>query len=547
MPPSGTTPQRQSSSSILWWGSKIVPAAALEETSEAKEWEEDKTADRASREVIKARFVDPGPYTPYEEKCFDVALRMESNVSSSSSSGGAATTTLLRTAATKSRSSMLLASTAGVNGVLHGRSVCRIRATAVDVLAFLLDNDSKIKTKYDVGSSTISQKTLEVVNGHHSVIFLLGRAIPPFQNREFVGTVLWRKEEHSDDYEKKQHYFYVYVPTVHELAPLSSNCVRAEAVRAFRLVEESPGVTTCTYTFTVDMMGRFPDSFTNRVVIPSNLESPYRPHKYFALIKSASDFDDKGQDAATLAEHLTDDFFSHNTDAHRKLVFPRYVVRAAALRSVGGKYPAVRHIFFGMLSGKVSLASESKTKVHAMTEVIALEIGRALSGCLMDNSSVEAGVEQWIEQNDAVGELVDEFPYLRQMFLTIAMRKMKRVMWGLIMRVGLGAFLSFLDMTTDMYSINMFIKNNQTGFAYATLLMIGLNMIIQMLLVFAQNRRQGAAVVLREFLIVLSCFKPGIDAYRVCTGAESEVGATVTPMMEMMASKMVEVVLEALP
>ena len=52
---------------------------------------------------------------------------------------------------------------------------------------------------------------------------------------------------------------------------------------------------------------------------------------------------------------------------------------------------------------------------------------------------------------------------------------------------------------------------------------------------------------MREFLIVLSCFKPGIDAYRVCSGAEAAVGAPLTPMTEMVISKVVEVVFEALP
>ncbi len=45
--------------------------------SKVDEWKQDEDADRLSREVIKQRIINPGEYTDYEKKCFDIGLKME--------------------------------------------------------------------------------------------------------------------------------------------------------------------------------------------------------------------------------------------------------------------------------------------------------------------------------------------------------------------------------------------------------------------------------------------------------------------------------------
>jgi hypothetical protein len=123
------------------------------------EWDEDRAADVKSLSSTTSRILsDSGQHTPYEILCFGRSLKLENAVNSSA--GAAA-----RTRSIKTSCSTIESSTTEVDGVLHGRATCRVCASAIETLAFLLDDGMKIKTKYDVGSAT-EQKTLEVVNDH---------------------------------------------------------------------------------------------------------------------------------------------------------------------------------------------------------------------------------------------------------------------------------------------------------------------------------------------------------------------------------------------
>lgn len=169
---------------------------ALPGDSEA--WEKDAETDRCSREAIKNRIrEDDGVYSDRERRAFDVGLQVEK---SASSGGGRPRTAALGGAkAVKTKHTLLLdASIVREGGVLYGRVRCLIRATAVDVLARYMDGDSIVDTKYERGKNTIDKRVLEVANNHRSIFYLLTRAPPPFQNRAFVGDVLWRKELDGD-------------------------------------------------------------------------------------------------------------------------------------------------------------------------------------------------------------------------------------------------------------------------------------------------------------------------------------------------------------
>ena len=76
--------------------------------------------------------------------------------------------------------------------------------------------------------------------------------------------------------------------------------------------------------------------------------------------------------------------------------------------------------------------------------------------------------------------------------------------------------------------------------------MISLNILVQLILVVLQNGRKPRAVILREMVIVLSCCKPGVDAYRVLKGEKKDLFLRFDPLMEMVYSKGVELVLEAI-
>ncbi len=122
----------------------------------------------------------------------------------------------------------------------------------------------------------------------------------------------------------------------------------------------------------------------------------------------------------------------------------------------------------------------------------------------------------------------------------IMQSKVKDGQWGVIMRVAPGAFISIADMITDLLTIERFFREGKRGFALACVAMVGLCAVIQILVVYTQNRKRGVSRISQESLLVLSCLKPGVDAYRVCRGEEPHVDDTFDAMMEFLLAKQAE-------
>ena len=109
---------------------------------------------------------------------------------------------------------------------------------------------------------------------------------------------------------------------------------------------------------------------------------------------------------------------------------------------------------------------------------------------------------------------------------------------GLYYRVGLGAGLSTMDMISDIYIITVFLKEGKTSYAYANIIMIGVNWVIQLIIVYGQTGRNifGSAF-LKEALIATIGLKPGWDAWNVCMGKEQQPGQTLDAMHEVRIGK----------
>ncbi|GMH61706.1 hypothetical protein TL16_g03316 [Triparma laevis f. inornata] len=73
------------------------------------------------------------------------------------------------------------------------------------------------------------------------------------------------------------------------------------------------------------------------------------------------------------------------------------------------------------------------------------------------------------------------------------------------------------------------------------------SIVMQLFVGIAQNKKKVIWKILKEVLIVLCGMKAPWDAYRVASGAEKEIGTTLTPMMEMMWNETVELFAEPIP
>jgi hypothetical protein len=125
-----------------------------------------------------------------------------------------------------------------------------------------------------------------------------------------------------------------------------------------------------------------------------------------------------------------------------------------------------------------------------------------------------------------------------------------QVAWGVKFRAYLGAGVSVADAVSDAYMIKTFYDVGDTGNARGLLAMVGANLAAQTIIVYLQTqglKKYKWRRMLFEMLSVVTFAKPGVDAYRVASGAEQLPGAALSPLMEMMVTKGGELAYEAIP
>jgi len=133
------------------------------------------------------------------------------------------------------------------------------------------------------------------------------------------------------------------------------------------------------------------------------------------------------------------------------------------------------------------------------------------------------------------------------MLNVVAKRLLGEVSWGLKLRVTMGAGLSILDLATDIFVIVGYMgKEDTRGYGYYMLGMTVASMVLQLLIVFLQNKKKPW-VLANEMLIVLTGLKPAFDCARLCAGREMEGHHAFDAMTELVATKGIEMFCESIP
>ena len=167
-------------------------------------------------------------------------------------------------------------------------------------------------------------------------------------------------------------------------------------------------------------------------------------------------------------------------------------------------------------------------------------MGRSLSGALNARKVAEAGVDQWMLQYPALVELNKNNMFFLPMAITIGRRKLIQAPWGLALKVGMGALLSLLNVTTDINTIFSFVREEKMGFAYATIAMVSFVSIVLLVSVYGQNKNKGAGAILRESLIVIFFLKPVVGAFRVVSQQKANDDDAFDPLFELITTKIIE-------
>jgi hypothetical protein len=226
----------------------------------------------------------------------------------------------------------------------------------------------------------------------------------------------------------------------------------------------------------------------------------------------------------------------------RLFIGSNYVLRQAA-----EKYAFVTPMLGAVVKNKLCKLRKVKGKAVDLGEKEGREIGESLARSLAINTQPVAAVDAFILNFPALQELDEEYEWFRPMLETISYRLLEEVPWGLKARVTVGAITSMADLLTDVYVTYMFWSNENKEYFKASLASLAVSIGLQMFGVWAQNRKLGMKIVVREWFPILIGFKPAVDAYRVATGAKQEVGTSFDPMFEMSVMKFTEMFAEAIP
>ena len=189
----------------------------------------------------------------------------------------------------------------------------------------------------------------------------------------------------------------------------------------------------------------------------------------------------------------------------------------------------------------------SSVSLLQLTETSAAELGKTFSVCMLLAQSPEAAAEQFISNSLALKELAAEYELFKPAVEMTAKLAMKTSNLGATFRLFFAAGLSMFDFVTDIIMILDYYKTDQVREARMLLGMLGANLVMNMLQSYFQNRRIGWKAVAVDWLLVLSYLKPGVDAWKVASGAAHEEGAAFDPTFELTFCKGIELVTESIP
>ena len=168
-------------------------------------------------------------------------------------------------------------------GLLLGRAVVSIRARPQEIVAYLLNYDSRFVQSTIDPTIFIRSEVVEHANAHHTIIFHRGKATG-LSDRTFLNSVVAKRV--TDD---PPTYMVVGLPIAQHdnITPKDEKgAVRAENCRAFKLTELAEGITKLEYACSLNLGGSIPQVITNKVAVPGQMHgapppsAPARLHCY---------------------------------------------------------------------------------------------------------------------------------------------------------------------------------------------------------------------------------------------------------------------------
>jgi len=371
-----------------------------------------------------------------------------------------------------------------------GRATTTVRARPVEVLAFLWDTMRRSARREDD-----LEKCTERVNGHNMLVYNKKRTTPKIiADREFLSRCVWKKEGKG--------FILVTGPSDSDSRPIKDGVVRGIYPSAMRIKRKNGKETNLEYVIHPDAGGLVP-SFVMSRYLGSSLRRVTEIQEFFQELKKMEDYD--ADDGKALGVRLMHPGGEKGKKPWQKV---RDVVEKHGLKELSIEYDWLVGFLEEVLRGRWVMSGSVSTKLECLGEKEARKIGRSLMPALKQRKTALAGLHQWKMQNRSMVELFERYDWVESMMLTVAQDVMKTAPWGLMWRVCTGAFFSVLDIVTDVVVIVGYMGKEETrGYGYSLLMMLVGSMVLQLLVVFAQNRKKPSAMA-KEMLVVMTGLKP---------------------------------------
>ena len=233
--------------------------------------------------------------------------------------------------------------------------------------------------------------------------------------------------------------------------------------------------------------------------------------------------------------------------AHVRRVFEEEVSLVSPLVS---RCPGFATILGFILEDKFGYrvrAVDKTARMEEWGEEDCRRVGCSLSTFIRKRKTGAVAIDSWRLNYTQLDVLFKEVEGFEEFMLVIANNTMRDSIYGMVMRVSMGAVLSTTDAVTDIYVISTYYKSEELyGQANAMLAMLLVNMIFQLITVYIQYNRKSWLVIGKEALITMAFLRPAVDAYKVSTNHEDkEVG--MDQLSEMVVNKGIELGCESIP
>jgi hypothetical protein len=369
----------------------------------------------------------------------------------------------------------------------------------------------------------------------------------PLANRELLARCVWEKLPDGS-------FHFGCISAPHPDYPVTPNFVRMSVARSVKFVAISPTLTKAVFTSEINLGGSIPRAINDSITVPALAGTPLNMMNYFACVR---DPDAYTRDDATELGKLT--FLSlyplQGRREELRVAVTKMIARNDAFRAFQAKYEFLDECLYHIVRNKMKIgAAQAEYVVNAplaaLTPIAAGHIARSFPKLLMSNVNGEAAVDEFVLSYPALGEMDDEFTWFRPMMVAVANELASKVAYGVKVRAGIGGSFSMLDLVSDVAIISEYIATGRMGFAYLLIGMVAANISFQLIIVWINTQgltENKLRTMLPEMLATLLFIKPGLDVWKVASGAEQQPGSAASPLQEMTYSKGCEMVLEAIP